>query len=529
MGKQGSPWGEVWMHFAAALGYALGFMLLREVSFSHWVLFAGFRLSALLLVPYRYWPALIVGELVPLGGIALSHADRYGALWSTLFVIPPIALAMPVVWRCRHKQKLFPGPREVQLAVLVGCTFAVSVIWSVIDLSVVATARLPSGYPKLDFGVLISRWFVGNFLGVLTVVPLVLFIREAACGDNVLVMLRRVLGSKFFVDAVSVLLPALAFLVWIGTESSQDSLKQAARIAMFFPVVWLSLRYGWHGAAVGGTASSIAVVLTMPAKYDLGTLQAQVFIAFSITTMLLLGERIAHLHRREMLEKDDAQWSMALARRTLIAGELQLRQTSTALEHVREAVQLTFAGLLDRLRATAPTAEDRDLRRRAAMTQQQLFRLADSLHPVTWRDAGFSSALRHGAIARALDEAGIRFWPCIDDRELTQLSESTQIAVYRLACDLIALSCSHWALSSITLRVRAFRFAERRSVVTQIYACKGGGGIDEAMLGDLFLRLASTAPAIEVLRDRVALFEGRLNVDERDSDAKVSFIVIDPT
>lgn len=529
MSKQGSRWVELSKHAAVALGYALGFMLLREVSFSHWVLFAGFRLGALLLVPHRYWPALVAGELVPLGGIAISHADRYGAMWSMLFVIPPVALAMPVVWWCRQKQKLFPGPREVRLAVLVGCTFVVSVIWSVVDLGVVATARLPSGYPRLDFGVLIARWFVGNFLGVLTVVPFALFVREAVYDKNLSEMLRKISGNKFFVDVATVLLPVLAFFVFVGIESSQDSLKQAARIAMFFPVVWLSLRHGWHGAAVGGSASSVAVVLTMPAKYDLGTLQAQVFIAFSITTMLLLGERIASLHRREMIEKNDAQWSLALARRTLIAGELQLRQTSTALEHIREAVQLTFAGLLDRLRVTSPISEERDLRMRAAVAQQQLFRLADSLHPVTWRDSGLSSALRHGAIARALDEAGIHFWPNIDDRELSQLSESLQIAVYRLVCDLIALACLQSAVSSISLRLRAFCFSERRSVALQIHIQKCRSGVSEIRLDDLFLRLASTGPTVEVLRDRVALFEGRLKITDRANASKMSFIVFDPT
>lgn len=528
MSKQGSKWVEVSKHVAVALGYALGFMLLREVSFSHWVLFAGFRLSALLLVPFRYWPALIVGEFVPLGGIALSHADQYGALWSMLLVIPPIALVMPVVWWCRQRQKLFPGPRDVQLAVLVGCTFAVSVIWSVIDLSVVATARLPLGYPKLDFGVLAARWFVGNFLGVLTVVPFVLFIREVISGEKISLMFGKILHSKFFADVFSVLVPILIFLVWVGTESSQNSLKQAARLAMFFPVVWLSLRHGWHGAAVGGSASSVAVVLTMPAKYDLGTLQAQVFITFSITTMLLLGERIASLHRREMQEKDDVQWSMALARRTLIAGELQLRQTSTALEHVREAVHLTFSGLLDRLRVTAPIAEERDFRMRAAVTQQQLFRLADSLHPVTWRDSGFAAALRHGAIARALDEAHIQFWPSIKDRELSKLSEGLQIAIYRLACDLIALACAQWAVLSISLRLKAFSFSGRRSVVMRIYIHKGCIGVDDVRLDGLFLRLASSGPALEVLRDRVALFEGRLKVTDRDNASKMSFIVLDP-
>ena len=56
-----------WLQQAAvAVAYAIGFCVLREWSFSHWLLFVGLRLGALLLVPYRYWPALVVGELLPL-------------------------------------------------------------------------------------------------------------------------------------------------------------------------------------------------------------------------------------------------------------------------------------------------------------------------------------------------------------------------------------------------------------------------------------------------------------------------------
>ena len=44
------------------VAYAVGFSLLKEISVSHWNLIAGLRLLCLLVVPYRYWPAMIIGE-----------------------------------------------------------------------------------------------------------------------------------------------------------------------------------------------------------------------------------------------------------------------------------------------------------------------------------------------------------------------------------------------------------------------------------------------------------------------------------
>lgn len=519
---------DLWRHLAVALLYALGFVALREVSFSHWILFAGFRLSALLLVPYRYWPALLVGELGPLAFKAMMYEDRYGALWSSLVVLPPIGLAMPVVRWSRERLKLLPGKASVNLTVLLLCTLALSVLWTLVDMAIVATAKLPQGYPPLQFPVLAARWFIGNFLGVLTLTPLVLMVREYASEGAPVELWRRMVASRFFLETVSILLPALAILVWLALASSQEPLRQAARVAMFLPVIWLSLRHGWHGAAVGGTFASIAIVLTMPAKYDAGTLQAQVFIAFAITTMLLLGERIASLNQRERQERTDARLALALAQRNMVLGEMQLRQTSHALEHVREAVQSTYGQMLDRLRSMMPVPDERDYRLRAAVTQQQLFRLADSLHPVLWRDEGLSAALRQGSIARAMDDCGVRYWCEVRDAGLSDLSSSLQIALYRIVCEAIACACADNHVTQINVRLRAGTSRGRGWAVLRVDSVMGvAESSDGIQRDDLLLRLSSSGMGMDAIKDRAALFEGRVRETESSHGKSISLILHD--
>jgi hypothetical protein len=85
-------------HVAVVIAYVLGYELLRSFTVSHWILTAGLRLSCLLLTPYRYWPALAVGELLPLAYLGYDCYDQFGLAWSIAAAIPPVVLGMPIVW-----------------------------------------------------------------------------------------------------------------------------------------------------------------------------------------------------------------------------------------------------------------------------------------------------------------------------------------------------------------------------------------------------------------------------------------------
>jgi len=525
MSKQGSRWVELLKHAAVALSYTLGFLVLRQISFSHWVIFAGFRLCALLLVPYRYWPALVVGEMVPLGAIGFMHSERYGALWSVLYAFPPIALAMPVVRWCKRSLGMFNSSGHVKVLTLLFCTLICAVLWTIINLITLSETKLPANYPQLGYTVYAARWFIGNFLGVLTLAPLVLCVRELRA--NGVVSLKQMLSSSLVVEVLSVVFPSLAIFVWLCLSTDQESLRQACRMGMFLPVIWMALRHGWHGAALGGAAASVAIVLTMPERYDAGTLQAQVFMAFAITTMLLLGDRIAMLDERESRGRSDARMALALAQRNLILGEMQLRQTSDALEHVREGVQATYSQLLERLRHMLPVQDERDYRLRAAVTQQQLFRLADSLHPMVWREGGLAAALRQGAIARALDDSDIRYWCNVRDRGIDRLSNGAQVALYRSACDLIAYLCDAAHATSIRVHVRVGLRGGSRWIFLKVEGAVGDATTLRVKHDDLLLRLSSSGGGLNAVEDRIALYRGELRPRESHHGRSVSVLMHD--
>lgn len=512
---------------AVAAAYALAYSALRELTFSHWALYAGFRFSVLLFVPYRYWPSLLVAEGGSLAYVGITCADEYGWLWSTFFMVPPIAFAMPIVRWCRDRHRLFPDRTTTSMNVLLSSTFVVSLIWTAINMGTLVLMRGPRT-EALHYQEIAGRYFIGNYLGILSIVPIVLAIREELLGRGVARLWARMSESRLVLEAASLLLPSLAFLVWMAVGPTGRTGQEEARIAMFLPVAWLALRHGWRGAAVGGTAASIAVVLTMPSIHDGATVQAQSFIAFATTTLLLLGGRIAVLNEREAREKAGVRMALGVAQRNIYLGELQLRQTSHALEQMSGALQASYTQLLGRLRCLLPNVDERTYYRHAAVTQHQMYRLADSLYPMAWRERGLSAALREGSMPRALDEAGIAYWCDADGDALAGLSTSLHMAVYRLTCEAVSLACAKQNISRIHVRLRCGSFGGRRWVVLRVDSKVDFERLSKVRWDDLIPALGGSGLGMGALKDRAAIFEGKVRSRSSGEGNRLSVILFDP-
>jgi len=512
---QSSHWKIVARQLLAAVLYSAGFFALRQVSFSHWEVFAGFRLCALLLVGYRYWPALLVGESFNLVIAASQSVDRFGLAWALLYSVPPIGLAMPVVAFCKERLGLLDLNGRISIPVLVLCTFACAALWAAMNVLSFSVMRLPADYAWLGMPVYAARWFVGSFTGALAVTPLVFCLREMAMDGEL--HWRRLVDNRLFVESVSIMIPALAMLAWAGAGSSQEGIKQAARMLMFLPVVVLALRHGWKGVAIGGAAASMSVIATMPARNDAGTLEAQLFMAFAITTLLLLGGRIAVLAEREARKQQDARMALALAQRNLWLGEMQLRQTSQALEGLRENFRTNYSELLDRVRHVIPVPDEREYRLRAAEAQQQIYRLADSLHPVLWREGGLAAALRQGTIARVLNDVGVRYWCSFRNEQGLELGREVQVVLYRSICDLVVHLCQTYQVAGISMQVRVGERDGAGWVFVRIRgARKSKSALDSERQRDLSMGLSASGLGPDAVRDRISLFGGVLR--ERVSD-----------
>lgn len=522
--------GVAWLRqLGVAAAYLAIASLFRELSISHWLIVCGLHMAVLLLTPYRYWAALAVGDMVSLGYLSITCADQFGVAWAIFNLLPSLALAMPVVYLFRERRPILLDRTTINVGALLACALLVSALRTADSLFMVSITKLPEGYPPLHYGFLTGQWMLGNYMGALTVVPFVLMVSQVLQETSWKDLGARFLKSRLAMECVFLLVPTLAFLLGLGLSSSPTAnTRQLAQLAMFLPVVWLTMRYGWQGATVGGTLASLAVVALMPKMFDPDTLSAQVFIAFIISTMLLMGARIGALNHQAQQERTDLRMALALAQRNMSQGEVQLRMTSQALEQVRETVHAVYNVMLGRLRHMTPVIDDRSYRRQALVAQDQLYRLADSLCPVT-NDRGLPAVLREGPIARMLDESGIAYW-CDLRGPVSMLSSTIHLAIYRLVCEAVADGCTRRDVSDIRVQVRCGRRGQRLWSMVRINLRSRPERLHQVRWDDLLPRVLRTAtglgwPAIE---DRAATFEGRARENLISSGRCISVLLFDP-
>ncbi|QNK01485.1 MASE1 domain-containing protein [Dyella telluris] len=525
-------------HVAVCVGYALCYALLRDISVSHWNLPAGLRVACLLLLPYRYWPALLLGELIPVSHHAWSHMDDFGWRWSALAALPPMLPVMAVVAWVRRHARLLQDRQQVNMPMLLGVIFAGALVTAFDDVMVVTAATLPTGMaaPLLDAQVAFG-YFLGNYLGALAIAPSAIAIYMWQTGRVPAALEAPLWRSRLAKDMlVGVLTPLLVLMVLVF--SSQGDGMQVFRIAMFLPVVWLTLRHGWQGAALGGTLASIAVTLTSSMVRDPAVIQAQALIAFAITTLLMLGSRIAQQAQVNQNNHVDALRGFQLAQQGLYLEELRLRQAADALEHLGHNIRDNHNRLLDRLRHVLPSNEERSYSKQVALAQHEMHRLANALYPRGWRERGVPATLREGPFAQAIHMAGATYDCELSGRGLSQLAPDVHMALYRLACEVLVHVLSRGPMQHIQLQLRGGNTKGRRWVVMRLMGSRAtthtpmhdigrGEPADSEAWKQAMTLLGASGLGISSIRDRTHIYGGDVHLREVEQTVSVTLLLHD--
>ena len=526
-------WEKPWVRQVVVLfGYGIVYLALLAFTPFEWQAVAGLRLAALLLVPYRYWLGLIGSEAAYYIVIGYVCSDNWGAAWGLSCAVPPIAYVAPIVYWAR---KCWPPTSahaaHIHMGRLLGCALLSSIPVMLRDTGMFQVIKhLPAGYDS-SFATWAPRYFIGCFLGTLTVTPFVLLCyQELGAHRRWSELQGRIENSRLLFESVCLGLPVLALLLWIGYSAAPSApMRQMAQVAMFLPVVWLAFRHGWPGAAMGGAAASCAVMLLMPKPWDPATLQAEAILSLAISTMLMMGARIGSLDQHVEQDRIDVRMALALAQRNVYLGEMQLRITSQALEQIREGVQAGFAMMLGRLRHLQPAIDDRGYQRHALVAQEQLHRLADSLYPVALREKGLPSALQEGGLPQMLSEAGLSY-SCDLRGPVSKLSNPLRMAIYRVIWEAVADACMKKNVSDVRIQVRV---AERQGRIGVLIVARFRAHPAQLAFvewDELIPRLVrgSSGLGLRAVRDRAAVFEGRTRSRSIATGHQISVLLLDP-
>ncbi|KJV37293.1 MASE1 domain-containing protein [Luteibacter yeojuensis] len=282
---------------AVAAAYAACYEVARYFSFSHWILTGGLRLACLLLMPARFWPALVLGEFLPSLENALLHEADFGPWWALSAAVPMVLLWIPIVAPLRRRWPLHTGQGALQTSTLLIATLGTAAVGALATALELESALLtyPDKWPELSAFTGFWAYLLGGYLGALTLTPALLALHERATQPARLTW-AAAWHSRLGRDVVGWALPLCIGLAWVATAADQDLLRQMARMALLLPVFALALRHGWHGTAIGGFIASAALATTITALLDPAMIRCQAVLALGISGTLVIS---AWLPRRK--------------------------------------------------------------------------------------------------------------------------------------------------------------------------------------------------------------------------------------
>ncbi|MBB3228086.1 hypothetical protein FHW69_002721 [Luteibacter sp. Sphag1AF] len=493
-------------HAAIASAYAACYVLTRYFSFSHWILPAGLRLVCLLLLPRRVWPALAIGETITIAESALLDAPPYGLAWMIAASFPPIVLCMPAVALIKRHLNMLKPDGHLNMAMLLVASMACAALNTLGNAVALASVHMPDGSPAPHVAIpVLLTWFLGAYLGALTLMPTLLAIREWVARHGDVLAWRTWSQSRLLRDLLFWTVPTLAVLA-VAAPHLDDAPRQWCRLLMVLPVAVLTARHGWQGGALGGMLASIAQASTATTVRDPQMIQAQVVLAFAISTSLIVGVRMAARVGPSALLRIPFFNHLRMAHAGVAFAEAPASPTRAARNHVQARTRFR------------DVFEGTERQPQAAPARVQL----PSEAPVAFESSFATAVQRTGAnyrySARGLPLAA--FEPAVE-RELQ-----------RMASELIPYALATGPCQDISLQLRAGMDGDRPWLVLRVVAHRSG----EASIAfrsprrwaEMIALLGSRRLDLAAMQAHAAMHGGMLRVRQHARSIQASFTLHEP-
>lgn len=498
---------QVIISIVTAFAYVGAYLALREASNDQWYLPAGLRFAAVLLAPYRLWPALFVGEVAAILSLGVNKVPQYGWAYYIGSAIAPWPVVASIVREVRKRTALPKIEKATDAVALVVAALLSAELVSLVN-------KASSAYLKTTGGRMVYSDLIVYSLGHVQGILLVTF-------GSLLVASWRTDGPfarGFIVEsACAVTLSALcALAVGIASPTDEGALI-AMRLCLLLPAVALSVRHGWRGAALGGVVANVALFSTIAHQesghVDGAALLMQEAFSFVAAALLVLGGR-EHMQAKSggvaaSAESDPRQ----LARAQIESHERRQRDTALRAEAMQRNSRGSIEPLVTLLRKNGQPEAAMSLRGLAHTHSVQFgLTVIESIYPLTLERRGLYLAVESGAFARHFGDAE-------PDFELTGsphgLALETKLAAYRVLGEAI----EHLALSlpmGISVRIHCSTKPDGRGMVSMALRAIGPS---------VTSRSAFHTARLAQLRSHVAAYGGSLH----NRVSRMRLIVLDET
>ena len=479
-----------------ALAFALGQLLFTHFGFYHWLIQAGLMFAVLWIRPNRefpFWYAVNTACFVLTAWKNLWLREQspmpFFGLWPSFELFVLGTLAMPVLVYAAVQLLKARGIRPQDgsgfrgMSYLLGAGLLAAVLLTAKDIAyvltdgkisevkagrIIGTEALSLSNAVELLGSFVISHFMGAFIGIMMVVPLVMWIAVPAF---------RAGSARLLARAVQTLLPVAALILVALLHSHESRFFGLLQVLMLAAVVVFSFFHGWRGAAL----SMVLVSLMISIDNHLDPLsgdpkQMQLYVSIVGALALLFGAAMDELKTREAdLEQRQADLYRAATQKQALLDQLvdASRRSMQAQDAERQrialelhdeigqsitALQIHLNLLQVELHQLGKGVLANRLTEIAEKIGEGVRGVVMDLAPLELAELGLYMALAHGAGARVARQAGLQYDVQFKGRseDLERLDASTALAAYRIVQESLTnvIKHAHASCCRVTLTLR---------------------------------------------------------------------------
>ena len=474
-----------------AAAYAIACVSARQFSLDQFFLPAGIRVAALLIVPQRRWPYVLLGELGYFAYLRIPTIDEYGLEWVLLASTLLMTMAMLVVHL--HLRKAISEAATGFWLLSLSISAAVAVTGLNLSLSRLLWP-VPPPDTLLDAA---ERVVFGHFAAIITMAPLALL------------WARRRSASPWQKTLLAPSLAAIALMLGLGLcmqliSTDAHSTRTHLVLLAALPAIALTFMHGWRGAAIAIPLLNLPLHFAtpstgLPASFDLGTFSTQQNMAVMSVALLALGSSISYHHQRARSRGLAEETTLRLARSSHQTSERELRERAVHLKHLSDGMDSSLVEMVSWLKAQGHHAVANSLQH-ASSVHSRLFREQASLvYPTGLEQVGLYIALQAGGACEIWNNTHRVIPPRLAGNPCL-LTVDLQLAIYRSLIEAVSLLLE-LETGQVCVRARSGRAGGRRGIVAVV----------SLLDRDCTLSTRTTQQAVERLAGRMLAYGGTVH------------------
>jgi hypothetical protein len=402
--------------------YCLAYLAGWFHSLDQWFLPAGVRTAALLLAPYRYWPYLLVGDCTALLLMRVPGASGERTTWAYVSsALLPLSIVI-VVAGLRAKFNSLED--KAKWLPLIAATIAIMASFS----NSLINLLLGGPPPETELEIFYRRC-VGQFLAIISITSFAM-----------LWLNRHDQNQKpkhFWRDALlSGAALALIFCLIVIPEKIGDYLRIGIMLMMLLPIIFMTFRHGWRGAALGLAVTCFAVARTLYYLNTEGAYDAPVFImqhtlVIASFGLLALGHVISSQYATARMLGISEKEAIQASRTSFLVAEPILRDKALTMEQMQLRIDSERKRVADYLKSIGDFEGALLLNNEAVEHNSRFGAYVTDIYPLRLEQQGLNAVLNSKEFSDARGN-GAHVLPLLGSNP-THLSLELQLVAYRCA------------------------------------------------------------------------------------------------